>query len=232
MLSTAVLAHYLQPTDKMADQLPTIDLQALVPDSFGEWRELKARGIQIIDPGQQQVLDRIYSQTLTRTYRNSHGDLVMLSIAYGEDQRDSLQLHKPEVCYPAQGFRVEEKRIGALQLGDQHPVIPVTRLQTVLGGRHEPVTYWTTVGEYVYTGMLEKKFSEIRYGLAGKIPDGMLVRISSIDTRPDHAYALHTQFAEALYAALPESHKHRFAGIKDLSIQTNEKPEIQTNRHK
>ena len=34
----------------------------------------------------------------------------MLMIAYGESQSDRLQLHHPEVCYTAQGFRVTRPR--------------------------------------------------------------------------------------------------------------------------
>jgi len=222
MFSTSALALYLRPNEKIAERLPNIDLPQLVPTRFGEWWELKNKGILIIDSGQQQVLERIYSQTLTRTYQNRDGELIMLSIAYGEDQRDGLQLHKPEVCYPAQGFQVRQKQAGSLQLNGELPTIPVTRLQTVLGSRHEPVTYWTTVGDRAYTGMFEKKLSEMRYGLAGKIPDGMLVRISSIDARAERAYELHARFASALYEALPDTHKQRFTGIKTNSTHGNE----------
>jgi EpsI family protein len=37
-------------------------------------------------------------------YVNASGYRIMLSLAYGSDQRGALQAHKPEVRYPAQGF--------------------------------------------------------------------------------------------------------------------------------
>ena len=59
----------------------------------------------------------------------------MLSIAYGEDQRDSMQLHYPR-CYPAQGFdSINRKDLLTTQFG----VLPIRRLETVLGAqRYEP----------------------------------------------------------------------------------------------
>ena len=40
----------------------------------------------------------------------------MLSIAYGKNQSDALQLHKPEICYPAQGFTLLAKQNTPLDL--------------------------------------------------------------------------------------------------------------------
>ena len=63
-----------------------------------------------MDPGQKALLDRLYEQQLSRTYENAQGYRIMLSIAYGGNQRDELELHKPEVCYVAQGFVLQDKQ--------------------------------------------------------------------------------------------------------------------------
>ena len=55
------------------------------------------------------------------------------------------------------------------------------RLTTALGPRNEPVTYWLTVGDQVIKNAFEKRIAEIRLGLTGQIPDGLLFRVSSID---------------------------------------------------
>ena len=39
----------------------------------------------------------------------------MLSLAYGDDQRADLTAHKPEVCYPAQGFQLHANKEDGLQ---------------------------------------------------------------------------------------------------------------------
>src|SRR5450830_590456 len=104
MLISAGLGAALRPTISMADERPPIDLAAMVPTTFGDWREEINVLAQVINPQQKSVIDKIYSQTLSRTYVNPQGYRIMLSIAYGKNQSDALQLHKPEVCYPAQGF--------------------------------------------------------------------------------------------------------------------------------
>ena len=35
-------------------------------------------------------------------------------MAYGDDQRGGLQAHRPEVCYPAQGFKLGKVEDGTL----------------------------------------------------------------------------------------------------------------------
>ena len=57
-------------------------------------------------PPQDQLQDKVYSQLLTRTYANQAGDEIMLLIAYNGAQDGVVQIHRPEVCYPASGFRL------------------------------------------------------------------------------------------------------------------------------
>lgn len=210
MLASAGMASTLRPTIRIADQLAPINLAEMVPTAFGDWQELPTLTNQIVNPQQQATLEKIYSETLSRTYINAAGYRIMLSIAYGKDQSDALQLHKPEVCYPAQGFKLLTKRSGALDVLDR-PVSAV-QLETSLEQRFEPITYWTVVGDQVTTSGLNKKITEMHYALNGKIPDGMLVRISSIDKNTIAAYTLQAQFAHLLAQALPLEHRSRFIG--------------------
>ena len=111
VLSTG-LAAALRPTILLADKLAPIQLKTMVPAAFGDWREQLLSSARIIDPQTQEKLDEIYSETLTRTYVNSKGYQIMLSIAYRMNQSAALQLHKPEICYPAQGFVLINKHAG------------------------------------------------------------------------------------------------------------------------
>jgi EpsI family protein len=211
MVVSAALGAALRPRISLADELAPIDLAAVVPKTFGEWHEEVNRVAQLVNPQQRNMLDKIYSQTLNRTYVNSQGYRVMLSIAYGKNQSDALQLHKPELCYPAQGFTLLEKRSTALNIPGRP--ISATRLTTSLGQRFEPITYWTVVGDHIVTNGIDKKLAELRYAVGNRIPDGMLVRVSSID--PDTQNALKTQarFAADLVQSLPNALASRFAGI-------------------
>jgi EpsI family protein len=206
MLVTSGLTLALHPTHKISEQGPAIDLEVMIPRTFDKWREEQSRSVQIVDPQQKEMIDRIYTQTLSRTYVNTDGYRIMLSMAYGDDQRDGMQMHYPEVCYPAQGFVLEDRQNGILTTTSGS--ISVTRILTSLGRRIEPVTYWTTVGDQVFQGSIQKKLTEMRYGLDGKIPDGMLIRISSIDDNTSNAYERQSQFANQMLEALaPESRK-------------------------
>ncbi|MEG1329123.1 MAG: EpsI family protein, partial [Janthinobacterium sp.] len=165
----------------------------------------------VISPETAAMLKKIYSQTLSRTYVNSQGERIMLSIAYGGDQSDTMQVHYPEVCYPAQGFQLLHERSETLKLANSS--IPVKRLETSLTNqRFEPITYWTTVGDQVVQGGLNKKIAEMRYGIRGQIPDGLLFRVSSIDMNTEHAYRLHDSFVNALEKTLAPENRKRLMG--------------------
>lgn len=209
MLAGALLAALLKPTSLLAEQSSPIELERLVPERIGNWTRVPGVSVQIVDPGQQEMLEAIYTQHMARAYSDPDGYVVMLSIAYGKDQRDALQVHRPEICYPAQGFVLLGKQRASLARRDP---IPVTRMQTQLGSRFEPVTYWTMIGDRPYAGSLDKKLAEMRYGLAGTVPDGMLVRISSIDRDAEAAFRKQGDFALAMIEALPADVRPRFAG--------------------
>jgi EpsI family protein len=158
----------------------------------------------------QAKLDRIYSQTVSRTYVNAAGERMMLTVAYGGDQSDALKAHRQEVCYTAQGFDIYGMRHGTLDAAGRS--IPVTQMQAVRGDRSEPVTYWFTMGDRVVLGRLERLQVQLRSGLAGRVPDGMLVRISSIDGDPPRAFEAQQAFVAAILAAMPAADATRLVG--------------------
>ncbi len=210
MLATSGLTLALRPSHKITDHGLAIDLAEMVPRIFGEWHEEQNKSIQIVDPQQQETIDKIYTQTLSRTYVNTEGYRVMLSMAYGDDQREGMQMHYPEVCYPAQGFTLQDKKNGTLQTINGS--IPVTRLLTSLGQRNEPITYWTTIGDRVFQGNIQKKLTEMRYGLSGEIPDGMLIRVSSIDSETSDAYEIQSKFINQMLGALKPDDLQKLSG--------------------
>jgi EpsI family protein len=211
MLAASGLALALRPTHKIAEQGPAVDLQAMIPRTFGEWREEQQNSAQIVDPQQQETIDRIYTQTLSRTYVNNSGYRIMLAIAYGDDQRDSMQTHYPEVCYPAQGFELLSRQ--SVNMASSIGSIPIMQLVTSLEKRRvEPVTYWVMIGEVPITGGVRKKLAEMRYGLKGLIPDGLLFRVSSIDQDNQHAFQMHQLFVTDILSAMPPAERKRLSG--------------------
>ncbi|ABB73555.1 EpsI family protein [Nitrosospira multiformis ATCC 25196] len=211
MLAASGLALALKPTQKIADQGPAVDLEKIIPKEFGDWREEQHNFIQMVDPQQKELIERIYTQTLSRTYANSNGYRIMLAIAYGDDQRDSMQTHYPEVCYPAQGFELISREKGSVV--SPTGSIPVVQLVTSLEKhRIEPVTYWVMIGDMPIVQGWKKKLAEMQYGLRGLIPDGLLFRVSSIDEDNRHAFEMHQAFINDILAAMPVIQRKRFSG--------------------
>jgi len=186
MCGAAIAAAAGRPDTKF----PPPGLEEVVPDAFGVWRELKQAG-PIVPP--QEGIFRIYDEILTRTYLNANGDRIMLSMAWGDDQRGERQAHRPEICYPAQGFTVKTLSDGTLatSFGD----ISVRRLTTSAGPRHEPVTYWLTMASTVVRNDYDRRMVQLHLLRTRQIPDGLLFRVSSIDGDAAHAFNVQQQFA-------------------------------------
>jgi EpsI family protein len=212
MVVVAFAAMALRPPTRAVDAEPKYKLEEIVPKQFGEWREIPPTTPQVVNPGTQQLLQELYSQMLMRTYVHSSGYRVMLSLAYGDDQRGNLQAHMPDVCYPAQGFKLENKFEAPLAtpFGD----IPSRRINTRNQARVEPVTYWFVVGETLVENRIDQRLVEIKMGFEGNPPDGLLFRVSSIDDQSARAYQLHDQFINDLMKAIPARDRSRLAGLK------------------
>ena len=210
MVSSGALTKVLTPTQKIADQQEKIDLEIMIPIEFGDWRIDRSIIPLQVDAETQANLDKIYNQTLARTYVNSLGERIMLSVAYGGDQSDNLAVHKPEVCYYAQGFEI--MKTVADELLTQYGKLPIKRLLAVKGYRNEPITYWITVGNKAVLPGIDEKLQQLKYGLTGNVPDGMLVRVSSISSDKDKAYQLQTIFIQDLLSSVNTVERIRLIG--------------------
>ena len=205
------LAWAISPHTMLAKERGPIDLKTVVPKQFGDWRE-EDTASQIINPELQAALNKVYNQTLSRTYINSKGEGIMLSIAYGGDQEDNLQVHIPQGCYRGQGFAVGN--VTQHKMATPYGVIPVSRMVATMGNRVEPVTYWIVIGDKTTDTLWSVKRAKLDYALKGIVPDGMLVRVSTITPDADKAYSLEQQFTAAMLTAIPSQERHRFIGGK------------------
>lgn len=213
MVVAAIISLVAKPKILLSSTKPEINLEQIIPKNFDNWIELEQSTLQIINPQQKQILSLIYSQTFSKSYINTNGRVVMLSIAYGTNQSDNVSLHYPEVCYPAQGFQVLSSEKGELNTGIN--TIPVKRLSTRLGNRMEPITYWTTIGDQVVRGGIETKIAQLKYGFKGEIPDGLIFRISSISSDTKYGYDIQEEFAKKLIAKLAPESRFNIIGNKD-----------------
>ena len=213
MAAAAAGGQAMVPTRRMALLRGPFKLDDLVPSNFAGWRVDNRSASGIVNPQTEALLNKLYSQMLDRVYVDDQGHRIMLSIAYGADQADDdVQLHYPEVCYPAQGFRVKTSRVE--RIDTLRGAVHVRRLETQFSdSRFEPVTYWTVVGDQQSLSGWDRKISEIRHGLRGEIVDGLLFRVSSIDRDSAQAFAVQAGFVRDIVAAMTPQARRQLAGL-------------------
>lgn len=211
MVIASVSAVALSPRQDVQVAKSSIGLENIVPKNFGEWR-IDESVVPILPPPDVEAkVKQIYDEILARTYVNRAGDRVMLSIAYGGDQTGRLRVHRPESCYSAQGFLVRKAGEEDLTLSDRS--VPVKRLVATLGNRQEPITYWIRVGDETVSGWAGQRIVQLKYGLTGDVPDGLIFRVSSIGRDPKREFGQQDQFLKDLVGTLTVDQKSRLVGL-------------------
>lgn len=180
-LAGAALAYQLKPHHKL-NVLGKRKMADIVPASFGTWSSQGADGL-VTPETEGKLAARLYNEIVSRSYADSEtGEQVMMLIAYGDTQSDLLQLHRPEACYPAVGFKVALSRDAAVPLGP-NATLPARRVLAQRADRSERIVYWTRVGEFLPTTGSGQRKAQLATAIQGYVPDGALFRFSSI--RPD-----------------------------------------------
>ncbi len=216
MLAVAGLAAVGKPnTQAVMDARAQMPLEAIFPSQFGDWRLDPASSVFVRPAVDQAKQFQMYDQVLERTYINGQGQRLMLSVAYGRQQSVGLQMHRPEVCYQAGGFQVQDVAPSVIEAAGQ--ALPVTHLQAHMDGRPEPITYWRLLGDGVVTDDSVFKFRQLSSGLRGRVLDGLLVRVSSIDQDTAGAHRLQARFADQMARAMsPEMRVRAFGAPPTL----------------
>ncbi|HET7832227.1 MAG TPA: EpsI family protein [Gallionella sp.] len=211
MLGAAVLAVLLAPSHFLAAQGTTPDLEKVIPQQFGGWGQMPQMGISQIKtavPGEKTLSESIYDKTISRNYRGPNGELIMLAAAYGARQNDELKVHRPEVCYVSQGFQIVAAKATQMRI-NQTPV-QVTQLIARNGARIEPITYWIRIGDTTMRGGMNMRLAILKAGLMGDIPDGLLMRVSSLvnsEAESEQAFRTQNEFLNAMLANANDADK-------------------------
>lgn len=210
MVTSAGLTMVMTPSVNIDDQQNQINLEDLIPADFNGWKIDLFVAPLVVNPDLKGTINKIYSQTLSRIYINNQGERVMLSIAYGRDQRKDLQVHRPEVCYLTNGFDIG--RLTKTFVDTTIGRIPVMQLVAKQGNRNEPITYWIRMGDSITRGWFEQKAASISYGLTGKVPDGLLFRVSTISNDEQDSYRIQQAFLTALLQAVRSEDRYWLVG--------------------
>jgi EpsI family protein len=216
LLGAAVLAQVLAPRELMARTSASLNLETVIPKQFAGWTLVP--NIAPVTPADPEgyVADanstRIYSQEVGRTYTDANGDIVMLMVAYGPVQNFRLKAHRPEMCYTAAGFRVSSKTAAEVSYRPDATPLKVAHVIAEREQRFEPISYWMRVGNDITTGVIDRQLIRLKYGLRGIIPDGALMRVSTVGMPEQASYALQNQFIRELLAAIAPENRKFFTG--------------------
>lgn len=210
MITSSILTKVMTPSIEITDRQDKINLDTMIPAEFGAWKIDPITAALVVNPDDKGLLNKIYNETLSRTYISNAGERVMLSIAYGRDQSTDMHVHRPEICYVASGFDIGEmtKTFVDTTIGR----IPVMHLVAKQGARIEPITYWIRVGDSLTRGWFEQKLTAIGYGLTGKVPDGLLFRVSTISNDEQDSYRIQQAFLVAILQAVRSEDRYWLVG--------------------
>ena len=177
LIASTLTAILLTPKMNVVKRNP--DFEKIIPFKFGDWQEIKDPFAQVsLSTDKNDLINQIYDRVLMRTYINSNGDKVMLAIAYALEQKQDVKIHRPEVCYVAQGFRIVSKAENKLVMKSLFKPIGAQELLMENGSRYEAVSYWIRIGNSYPKEGFSARFKILKEGLKGKILDGILVRSS------------------------------------------------------
>jgi EpsI family protein len=215
-VGAAALAYELRP-HRYVSLLRQAKLDDIVPRSFGAWTSEDV-GDPLALNGPGTLSSKLYNQLVTRLYSDGRsGARVMMLLAHGERQSDELQLHRPEICYPAFGYELLVDDPEQLPLGGRVS-LPARRLLARSPNDEERVIYWTRVGESFPISAGEQRRARFENTMAGVVPDGVLCRFSTANAGAAWT-GLHQFLLELIEATPPAGRQVLVGSARSLALQ-------------
>lgn len=173
----------------------------IVPASFGKWVS-EDIGDPLAINGEGTLSAKLYNELVVRAYSNTEtGTGITMLLAYGGRQSDELQLHRPEVCYPAFGYNVIRNEPLDLPLAPS-VMIPARRLAAEAEDRRESIIYWSRMGEALPQDGGQQRKARLQIAMQGIIPDGLLSRFSISGGYPEYDWGTIAGFIDELVTAI------------------------------
>jgi len=177
-------------------------LKDIVPSRFGAWTSTDVSDLSA-PFDRQGLVDKLYDEVVQRIYiGDPSGPQFMVLLAHGAVESDQLQLHRPEVCYPAFGYALSQTTEDELPIAGAVR-LPVRRFTASSSDRQENVVYWTRLGEAFPTNGTQQRLALLESSMRGDIVDGLLVRFSTFGSDTALAMSLINAFVPLLVRAVP-----------------------------
>jgi exosortase B len=169
----AALVPLLRPAPGPSTAAPSIE--SALPERFGDWQQVPWPGPPDANVRRHDApdFDNPYDQVAMRAYANGRGAVIALVVAWGASQRQEVKIHRPELCYAAQGYEVIGLQPAAVGRVPGHRML----VRSGAGGL-EAVSWWIRIGSLYSRGAVATRLHILEEGLRGRVPDGVLVRAS------------------------------------------------------
>jgi EpsI family protein len=211
-LAGAGVAYALTPRHHVT-LLRGRSVEQTVPRVFGEWASQDVTDL-VAPKIEDSLASRLYNETVGRVYRSSEGGAeVMMLLAHGDTQSDDLQLHRPEICYPAFGFAISQSAVTDVGLGPG-VTLPSRRLVADAPDRRETIIYWSRLGEYLPLNRKQQQVDRLRTAMKGDIADGLLARFSMLGADPAASIGVLERFIPGLIRAVAADHRDVLIGTQ------------------
>ena len=205
--SIAGVAAARQPTRNI-DYLGKNKLDQVLPEKLGKWTFVSSSGLVV--PPEDQLARALYSQLLTRVYADASGAPIMLLVAQSASQTGILQIHRPEFCYTAGGYKLSPSMPHPVQLPGS--VLPALSISATRDARTEQIVYWTRIGNHMPVSWPQQRMAVAMDNLRGFIPDAIMVRVSTFGNDRAAALAVVDDFIRTLMESVAPPIRRVFVG--------------------
>ena len=175
----AALSQFATPR-AIASPIAEQQFQRMIPDTVGGWTS--RRSAELVLPAVDDGQDKLYENLETRIYEGDGLPSMMVLVAYSSVQRNDVQVHRPEICYPAAGFPILSTKPATIDVGPKN--VYGRELVADRGGLSERIIYWVRVGKEFPIGWADQRLTMAISNAKGVTPDGLLFRVSTIEQSP------------------------------------------------
>ncbi len=186
-------------------------LSDILPHKVGSWSSRDVSDLYAPETP-DSLTARLYGETVGRLYQTDDSSTqIMMLVAHGDSQSNELQVHRPEVCYPAFGFALLKSEAVQLIIGHATE-LPGRRLIAQSNEEVQAVIYWTRLGEYFPVDVTEQRLDRLNTAIHRYIPDGLLARFSISGPDTNSAFATLRGFIPELIMQVAKDQRNVLVG--------------------